>query len=236
MEDDTLLPVKLPADWLAQLQRVQDLLSQAHQICLVVLDGDGNEVTVPSRLPAQCTVQLARNEAGCARAISGAIARARHTRQAITVCCPSGRSFFVAPLGVGADDRSGPCNLFVLGGRTGDLSVAVVTLMEQLFRLVYPPAEQPSRQPCNHPAATPDRRVTAARPPLTPRECQVLSLIGAGMSNREIASRLFLSEATVKTHITHLLQKLGLANRTEAALYALREGILPPTGAQPESG
>jgi NarL family two-component system response regulator LiaR len=61
--------------------------------------------------------------------------------------------------------------------------------------------------------------------PLTEREMEVLRLLAQGLSNREIAKRLVLSEATVRTHVSSLLAKLHLASRTQAALYALREGL-----------
>jgi two-component system, NarL family, response regulator LiaR len=60
---------------------------------------------------------------------------------------------------------------------------------------------------------------------LTDREIEVLRLIAHGLPNQEIANRLGISERTVSTHITHLLDKLHLDNRTQAALYALREGL-----------
>jgi NarL family two-component system response regulator LiaR len=61
--------------------------------------------------------------------------------------------------------------------------------------------------------------------PLTEREVDVLKLVAQGLSNQEIADRLVLSERTVGTHVGNILAKLHLANRTQAALYALREGL-----------
>ncbi len=55
---------------------------------------------------------------------------------------------------------------------------------------------------------------------LTPREKEVLHLIGAGSTNRDIAQALFISEGTVKTHVTHLLSRLNLRNRAQLAIYA----------------
>jgi DNA-binding NarL/FixJ family response regulator len=70
-----------------------------------------------------------------------------------------------------------------------------------------------------------DRRA-APQPELTPREHQVLELIVAGMANKRIALELGLSEKTVKAHVGHLLAKLGVADRTQAALLAVRTGLV----------
>lgn len=68
-----------------------------------------------------------------------------------------------------------------------------------------------------------DRPPTAE--PLTEREMEVLQVVARGMSNQEIAEELVISEATVRTHVSNILGKLHLASRTQAALYALREGL-----------
>ncbi|MEU1039144.1 response regulator transcription factor [Streptomyces sp. NPDC005907] len=61
---------------------------------------------------------------------------------------------------------------------------------------------------------------------LTPRETEVLRLISAGATNKEIATRLYLSEGTVKNHISRMLSRLGLRDRTQAALYARENGLI----------
>ncbi len=61
--------------------------------------------------------------------------------------------------------------------------------------------------------------------PLSEREVEVLRLVAQGLSNQEIADRLCISERTVRNHVGNILNKLHLANRTQAALYALRQGI-----------
>jgi len=63
--------------------------------------------------------------------------------------------------------------------------------------------------------------------PLTEREMDVLRLVAQGLTNQEIAEKLVIGEGTVRTHVSNILGKLHLANRTQAALYALREGFAP---------
>jgi DNA-binding NarL/FixJ family response regulator len=66
--------------------------------------------------------------------------------------------------------------------------------------------------------------------PLSPREMEILELVIQGMSNREIAYNLGISHQTVKNHMTSILSKLGVADRTQAAVYALRHGWVPLRG------
>jgi NarL family two-component system response regulator LiaR len=85
---------------------------------------------------------------------------------------------------------------------------------------LQPSIAQKVLQEIKHPAAlrpTPD--------PLTEREMEVLRLVAKGLSNPDIAQRLVVTEATVRTHVSNILGKLHLANRVQATLYALQEGI-----------
>jgi len=83
-------------------------------------------------------------------------------------------------------------------------------------------AERPTRD-VGHQPRLPGRPPTVD--PLTEREMEVLKLVARGCSNREIADQLLIAEGTVRTHVSNILSKLHLASRTQATLYALREGL-----------
>jgi NarL family two-component system response regulator LiaR len=89
----------------------------------------------------------------------------------------------------------------------GEPSLEPSIARKVLYELSHPPQEP----------LTPD--------PLTERELDVLRLIAQGRSNREIAGQLVITEMTVRAHVSNILGKLHLASRTQAALYALREGL-----------
>jgi NarL family two-component system response regulator LiaR len=86
------------------------------------------------------------------------------------------------------------------------------SLQSSIAQKVLKELRQPSARP-----PTPD--------PLTDREVEVLRLVAKGLSNPEISRRLVITEATVRTHVSNILGKLHLANRVQATLYALQEGI-----------
>jgi NarL family two-component system response regulator LiaR len=87
------------------------------------------------------------------------------------------------------------------------------SLQPSIARKVLQELKRPSRHP-----PTPD--------PLTARETEVLRLVAKGLTNPGIAERLMVTEATVRTHVSNILRKLHLANRVQATLYALQEGIV----------
>jgi two-component system, NarL family, response regulator LiaR len=87
---------------------------------------------------------------------------------------------------------------------------------------LHPSIARMMLQELHHP---PQPRQTLTTDPLSERELEVLRLLARGMSNQEIADTLVVGEATVRSHVSAILRKLQLASRTQAALYALREGL-----------
>jgi DNA-binding NarL/FixJ family response regulator len=105
------------------------------------------------------------------------------------------------------------------GGVHLDPSVASKVVAE-LARLHAPAAPEPRPAPS---VLSPQTSVLAAD--LTPREREVLRFLATGASNREIGAQLFISEGTVKNHISNILGRLGLRDRTQAAIYAKERGL-----------
>lgn len=76
-------------------------------------------------------------------------------------------------------------------------------------------------------AAVVARSLRGSRQPvLSERELEVVALVGKGLSNQEIADQLFISERTARTHVSHVISKLGLSSRIQVALWAIREGLI----------
>lgn len=94
----------------------------------------------------------------------------------------------------------------------GDTLLSPAALQELLTLCAVRPAVPPT---ASHPADA-----------LTPREREVLTLVGAGMSNGEIAARLFLSPATIKTHVHRCMTKLALTSRAQAVVFAYEAGLV----------
>jgi len=99
----------------------------------------------------------------------------------------------------------------------------LLRMVRQVYRgelSLHPAIARKVIQELNRPAEGP---LTPS--PLTEREVEILQLLAQGLENKEIARRLSLREATVRTHVSNILGKLHLANRVQATLYALRKGV-----------
>ena len=101
----------------------------------------------------------------------------------------------------------------------------VLQAIRQAYRgetVLHPTIARMVLQELHRPASPPQARTSD---PLSERELEVLRLLARGMSNQDIADTLVVGEATVRSHVSSILRKLQLASRTQAALYALREGL-----------
>jgi NarL family two-component system response regulator LiaR len=124
-----------------------------------------------------------------------------------------------------ADDKVFPAiRAGALGYTLKDFGPAeLVRAIQRIYRgesSLHPSVARKVLHELTHPPAR-----TLTTEPLTEREIEVLRLIAHGESNQEIADALGIGAATVSKHVSHILSKLHLASRTQAALYALREGL-----------
>lgn len=109
---------------------------------------------------------------------------------------------------------------YVLKDATRDQLFQAIRDVAQGQAFLHPSIAMKVIQEINHP-----KEILYTANPLTPRELETLRLIARGLSNQEIASTLFVHERTVAKYVSSILDKLHLANRTQAALYAVREGL-----------
>jgi DNA-binding NarL/FixJ family response regulator len=116
---------------------------------------------------------------------------------------------------------------FLLKDVTADHLAAAVRLVDTGDALLAPSITRRLVQRF----ATEHQQVHRDLSPLTPRELEVLTLLGHGLSNTELAKELTLSEATVKTHVARIFAKLSLRDRAQAVVLAYETGLITPGGA-----
>lgn len=116
--------------------------------------------------------------------------------------------------------RAGALSYLLKDLSAGELSAAIRSAAAGKPAL-HPMAASRMMQELNHSPKTP-----AGPDEISPREMDVLKLIGKGLGNQEIGDQLFISERTVKTHVTHILEKLNLRDRTQLAIYAVQNKLI----------
>jgi DNA-binding NarL/FixJ family response regulator len=117
----------------------------------------------------------------------------------------------------------------VLGGETYLDQKLVMTLLRRLGEETDSRGSRPPAVPSTPAAAVPLQK------PLTPRETEILGHLARGKTNRQIATELHVSLSTVKRHLEHILPKLGVSDRTQAAVKAVEMGLRPPERSEKES-
>jgi DNA-binding NarL/FixJ family response regulator len=122
--------------------------------------------------------------------------------------------------------KAGASGFLLKDVRRGQLTEAIRTAVTGDTLLAPAITRRLIEQFCAQPA--PSGETPAQLTGLTARELEVLRLLGRGQSNTTIASTLFIAETTVKTHIAHILTKLGLADRAQAVVLAYETGLIRP--------
>lgn len=203
------------SDLLAKLQLIQDLLSEEYDISLVLVDSKGIEVTLPSKLPLEC-FEAENKVKRCDAYLRSLIHEASTSSDALVHCCPKG--LYVNVFLTSLAPQSNP--LYLVCGRTKN-PTSLTKRLDILFALYSLPLYWPEKI-----SQITQTKRTNNKSSLTQQEIKILSYIVAGLSNKDMAYKLCISESTVKTHVTHILGKLSLKNRTEAGIFAVQNGLI----------
>lgn len=202
---------------LIRLQTIQDLLSEKTGLSLALYNHKLQEVTIPSGLPQSC-LQMTTCNNECLRLLHQTKTRPQQ-QPLVTICCHNRLHTFAYQTGIAQAKQ----RLILLGGRIADPDP--ITEYQDLITAIYGiPLEIPSKKDRS---AFPQQILRAqSRYGLTRQEINILFLIGKGFTNQDIASKLYISTNTVKTHVSNILRKLKVENRTEAALLAFDKGLI----------
>lgn len=238
-------PKAFDPETIASIQTIQDSLASLSTLYIAILDPGGAPLTIPSNQAARCSECQGRySEAPCLPNIRQAIADTAGIRITTLAQCPFGLVTYFSPLGtMGHASRGGMAAILAIGKlpmadrssqpdrpprggtqpATDGLPPAsvekTVTTFCKVFDLIFSLAQHTgSKGPGSATSAAPPTSVGA----LSPREREVLHLVALGLSNRAIADRLFISEATVKTHVHNISRKVKISNRTSLALFFLQ--------------
>ncbi len=196
------------------LQTIQDYLSCKESIFLVLTDEEGNEVTLPSGIPLFCYQK--ENEPACCNCYETALAAVKDCADKMMVTyCPEGLYQLVSVTNIYYENKA----LYLHCGRVKE--EIKINNSKSIIQAIY-----------DMPVAITDQTYKSSssshKAPhgLTSQELKVLKCLADGLSNKDIAEVLFLSNSTIKTHISHILVKLDVKNRTEASLYAINHELL----------
>lgn len=205
------------SEFFAQLQSAQDLLAERLGVCLVLVDREGREMTLPSGLPLLC-YEHEDPKYRCVECHATLISKLPPDREYVAGFCPYGMYQMAIPTSIRTDDG----DLFLLAGRTVDReqTEAQVDLLKVLYSLPFETPFVAKRAP-----GAQSSEFVAPHATLTQQEKKVLACVVAGLHNKEIGDRLCISQSTVKAHVANILKKLNLSNRTEASVYALKNGL-----------
>jgi len=214
-----LLRVLLVDDHILFRKGVASLLSGRQDMVVVGEAGDGVEALARARetLPDVILMDIGMPQCSGLEATRQIKHEMPHVKIIILTISDDDRDLFAA-IKNGAEGyllkNLEPCQFFGMleGVRQGEVAISGVmaTKILEEFRQPDPSLAQPSE----------------ARDELTPRETEVLELVVEGATNKEIAEALSITENTVKIHLRNILEKLHLQNRIQAAVYAVRNGLV----------
>lgn len=203
---------------LSNLQLLQDLLSEQFNMFLVLVDQNCHELTLPSKLPLAC-YENARTDAACKNCLQACIAKPTdssdepmlyHCHHNMFYTLIKTNIHYLKPVYLIAGFTKTPQPV----AETAPLLQAIfnlpITINGSFTRTIVPKAGLPCANSFG----------------LTHQELLILRYLVNGLTNQDIAVKLYISLNTVKTHIAHIFSKIKVSNRTEAAMFALENGLM----------
>jgi DNA-binding CsgD family transcriptional regulator/ligand-binding sensor protein len=232
----------LAADTAARLQEVQDSMAYFSKLSICILNSKGIPYTISSN-QSSCSYnyQCKNDNDNCNLVILRGIKEAEKKLEPVMLTCPEGLTTTIVPLGdFMLEKQSNPCAYLFLGkvfiGEennaeknnskkkpmfTQEKYQQAVNSVSKIFELIFVLLARGNNMENIDNAFLNDFK-NKDYTVLTKRELEVLKRIGTGISNNAIANQLYISDSTVKTHITNIMSKLDMGNRTELALYAVQ--------------
>lgn len=227
----------LAADTAARLQEVQDSMAYFSKLSIGILNSKGIPYTISSN-QSSCSYnyQCKNDNDNCNLVILRGIKEAEKKLEPVIVTCPERLTVTIVPLGdFMLEKQSNPLAYLFLGkvfigeGNNAEKKTMftqenyqkAVNSVSKIFELIFVLLARGNSMENSDKTFSNDFR-SKDYSILTKRELEVLKRIGTGLSNNAIANQLYISDSTVKTHITNIMAKLDMGNRTELALYAVQ--------------
>lgn len=227
---------------LAKIQYLQDLYSKHYQLSISLYDLDGANFLIPSNYSLFCCQTCTGDKTFCKNFLSKLLRQVKKQSASLLTTCPFGLSVAIFPLGLCLEtNTTSQADYYMVVGKTklsndesvfseepqppnsfkGEISLEefkeitkiIAFNMDMIFSLVKLGGISLHKKKAI-------KKEDYAK--LTQREKEILHLVSIGMSNQEIAGALFISDHTVKVHISNILKKLQMNNRTKLALYQIQ--------------
>jgi len=203
---------------MSDIQLLQDMLSEEHNLFLVLIDQNANELTLPSKLPLSC-YENGLKDAGCRSCLAACIdKRPENLQEPSLYHCH--RNLFYTVFKTNIQYLK---SVYLVAGFTAEPGpVAKSTpLLRAIFNLPINLNNSFNRMHDKKKASVPGNTFG-----LTQQELHIIFYMVNGLTNQDIATKLYISLNTVKTHIAHIFSKLKVSNRTEASMFALGNGLM----------
>ncbi len=206
------------SETLSNIQLLQDMLSEHFNIFLVLVDQNVQELTLPSQFPLSC-YENALTDTHCKNCLSICLSKHQDGEdEPFLGRCHRGLFYTVFPANIRY-----LIPVYLIAGFSVEAECIAKTapLLQAIFNLPIVLDSSFQQRPYKKTTSCPDNTLG-----LTQQELNILHYVVNGLPNQDIATKLYISLNTVKTHIAHIFSKLKVSNRTEASLFVHKNGLI----------